>query len=86
MKTTILKTVFPLLAFVFAIAGAFAFKPAPDTVDDNFFGARRIGLNECQITAVECTDVNTGVICQDGTETLYKMISGTSCPDQLWRP
>lgn len=86
MKTTILKAVFPLLAFVFAIAGAFAFKPAPNTADSDFFGARKIGLNECQITSVECTDVNTGVICQDGTETLYKMISGTSCPDQLWRP
>lgn len=86
MKTTILKTVFPLLGFVFAIAGAFAFKPAPDTAYDTFFGARKIGLNECQITSVECTDVNTGVICQDGTETLYKMINGTSCPEQLWRP
>ena len=86
MKTTILKTVFPLLAFVFAIAGAFAFKPAPDSAVTNFFGAKKIGLNECQITSVDCTDVNTGVICKDGTVTLYKMISGTSCPNQLWRP
>jgi hypothetical protein len=86
MKTTILKTVFPLVAFVFAIAVAFAFKPAPDSADTNFFGAKKIGLHECQITSVECTDVNTGVVCQDGTATLYKMISGTSCPNQLWRP
>ena len=86
MRTTILKTVFPLVAFVFAIAVAFAFKPAPDSADTNFFGAKKIGLRECQITSVECTDVNTGVVCQDGTATLYKMISGTSCPNQLWRP
>lgn len=86
MKTTILKTVFPLVAFVFAIAVAFAFKPAPDSADTNFFGAKKIGLHECQITSVECTDVNTGVVCQDGSATLYKMISGTSCPNQLWRP
>jgi hypothetical protein len=86
MKTTILKTVFPLVAFVFAIAVAFAFKPAPDSADTNFFGAKKIGLHECQITSVECTDVNTGVVCQDGTATLYKMVSGTSCPNQLWRP
>jgi hypothetical protein len=86
MKTRILKTVFPLVAFVFAIAVAFAFKPAPDSADTNFFGAKKIGLHECQITSVECTDVNTGVVCQDGTATLYKMVSGTSCPNQLWRP
>lgn len=74
------------MAFVFAIAGAFAFKPASDSSLTNFQGAKKVGINECQITNVQCTDVDTHVICKDGAATLYRMLSGTSCPDQLWKP
>ena len=87
MKTRILKSVFPLLAFIFAIGASFAFKPAPSSADAPFLGARKVSLHDCQMTSIQCTDVNTGIICKDKNNvTLYKFINGTSCPEQLWKP
>lgn len=86
MKTTILKAVFPMLAFVFAITAAFAFAPAKDSKSAPFFGHRKIGV-QCIDTGVQCQDVATPVICKDGSNnTLYKYLGPTNCPDQLWKP
>lgn len=86
MKTRILKAVLPMLAFVMAITASFAFKPAADSSLANFPGHKRVGSN-CINASVQCTDQNTGVICKDADDnTLYKYVSLTSCPTQLWMP
>lgn len=86
MKTRILKAVFPMLAFVLAITASFAFKPAADSSLTNFPGHKRVSGN-CINASVQCTDTNTGNICKDGADnTLYKYVSSTSCPTQLWMP
>jgi hypothetical protein len=85
MKTRILKAVFPMLAFVFAITAAFAFKPASDSSVTNHPGARKSGAT-CIETSVQCTDVNTTVICRDlSNNALFKYVGPTQCPDQLWK-
>lgn len=86
MKKQILKMILPIFAFVVAITTAFAFKKADDSTEALYIGHRKVGLN-CVSTDVVCTDINTGVICRDSSSnTLYKFISPTFCPDQLWKP
>jgi hypothetical protein len=85
MKTRIFKKVFPLMAFVLAITGAFAFKPAPKSEVTNWAGAKKVGVNECQITTVQCTDVIHVQFCTDAGANLYRMLGPTSCPDQLYK-
>lgn len=86
MKTRILSLVLPKVAFMCAIVAAFAFKPAPKSVDTLFFGAKQINEHACSITSIECSDVNNGIPCTDGSVNLYRMLSATSCPSQLWKP
>jgi len=75
-----------MLAFVIAITASFAFKPASDSSLPPFTGHKRVGT-DCINANVQCTDQNTGTICKDGSNnTLYKYVSLTSCPDQLWKP
>ena len=85
MKTRILKAVFPIVAFVFAITAAFAFTPVKDDAATNFSGHRKVGT-QCVDALVQCTDVNTTVICQDASNnTLYRFLGPTNCPNQLWK-
>jgi len=86
MKRKIVKAIFPMIAFIFAITVAFAFTPADRSADALYVGYKRVGVN-CVATDVICTDVNTGVICKDASNnTLYRFISPTQCPEQLWKP
>ncbi len=84
MKSRILKAAFPLFAFMIAIFGAFAFSTAPAEKAANHFGAIPMP-GYCEETAVVCTDIVRPNLCKQGTVNLYK-ISGSSCPDQLWKP
>jgi hypothetical protein len=87
MKTTILKRGLPAGAFLIAITAAFAFKPAPKAEVTNYFGAIKHSATSCEITDVECSDVNNGIPCRNGDNVdLYRMLNATSCPSQLWRP
>ena len=86
MKTRIFKSIFPVLAFMIAIAGAFAFSSVPDTdskASAQFLGHYKVG-GVCT-SAVMCQDINNGQPCVSGGNVLYKKLSSTSCPDQLWR-
>ncbi|WP_116787824.1 DUF6520 family protein [Flavobacterium psychrotrophum] len=87
MKTLILRKGLPVGAFLIAITAAFAFKPAPKTDVTNYFGAVKVGATACEITDIECSDVNNGIPCRNEDNVdLYRMLSATSCPSQLWRP
>jgi hypothetical protein len=86
MKTRIFKTIFPVMAFMIAIAGAFAFSSVPEK--DSKAVAQVLGhykVNGVCESAIMCQDdVNTGA-CQFGTIPLYKKLSNTSCANPLWR-
>lgn len=85
MKNEILKSVIPLVAVTLSIVGAFAFKNAPEKVEDGLhFGATKIA-GVCSITEVQCTDEESDNPCFDGSEQLWKMNNVTSCPNQLYR-
>ncbi len=85
MKTIILKTVFPVLAFVFAITGALAFKPVTNSGLLTHSGAKKVG-DKCIKTNVQCTDVENSMICRDASlNPLFRYIGPTNCPDQLWK-
>ena len=86
MKTKIFKMGLPMLAFMFAIVASFAFKPMPNEAVTDYFGAKQISHDACSITTVKCTTINTGVPCTDSGVNLYRMLSATSCPSQLWKP
>jgi hypothetical protein len=86
MKTKFFKSVLPMLAFAFAIFGAFAFNtPAESRGATEFIGHIKVNDEECTETDELCQDVDNNVPCTQGTEQLYKMVGGTSCPDELWR-
>jgi hypothetical protein len=87
MKTTILKTVLPFVAIAMAIFGAFAFNNVPEKEAALLpYGAVFISPGHCEISSVECTEIDTGNFCSNGSEWLYKMeASGTACPDPLYR-
>jgi hypothetical protein len=89
MKTRIFKSIFPVMAFMFAIAGAFAFSSVPES--DNASVAQFLGhyvntSGVCTETTKMCQDeVNNGACTITGRPQLYKLDSPTSCPNQLWR-
>lgn len=73
------------MAFVIAITSAFAFKPAADSAFTFHLGARKVG-STCIQTQQNCTDVQNLMPCVDtNSNTLYKYVGSTSCPDQLWK-
>lgn len=82
MKTRIFKTVFPMLAFIIAISGAFAFSAAPSSkVVTQFIGHK---LADCEETGVMCQDQIVTTPCQSGSVNLYRL-NGTTCAQQLWK-
>lgn len=88
MKTRILKAVFPMLAFVFAITAAFAFAPADESLLTFYSGHKKVGVN-CIDVSITCQDDQTSVICKDAPvngNTLYRYLGPTNCPQQLWKP
>ena len=69
------------------IAGAFAFSSVPDTDSKavaQFLGHYKVG-GVCTSGGVMCQDINNGQPCVSGANVLYKKLSNTNCPDQLWR-
>lgn len=85
MKSKVIQMVFPVIAFLFAIASAFAFNFRNDSMVTLYSGHKKVGVM-CVDTGIMCTDVNTQVICKDATgATLYKH-GPTSCFEQLWKP
>lgn len=75
------------MAFMAAIMGAFAFNRAPETTTKaaaEFLGHYKVN-GICTETSVMCQDVATDTPCQSGSNVLYKRLSSTNCPDQLWR-
>lgn len=87
MKTRILKAIFPMLAFVFAITAAFAFAPADELPPTFYSGHRKVGVS-CVDQKINCQDEQTTLICKDAADvnTLYRAIGPTNCPQQLWKP
>lgn len=86
MKTTIVKTVFPAMAFICAITAAFAFSPASEGAVALVNGAKKVGL-QCENTTIQCSTTATSMICKDASgDSLFRYIGPTSCPDQLWKP
>lgn len=87
MKTRILKSVFPVMAFLVAIAGAFAFSSVPEgnaNAVGQFIGHYKVN-GVCENSGIMCQDeYNTGA-CQLGSIPLYKKLSNTSCATPLWR-
>jgi len=82
MKTRIFKKVFPMLAFIVAISGAFAFSSTPTTkAAAQFIGHKP---QDCEETGVMCQDNTVTTPCQSGGVNLYKL-NGSTCPNQLWR-
>lgn len=88
MKTKIFKTVFPIMAFMIAIAGAFAFNVAPEEnteVVAQFLGHYKVGAT-CTDSGVMCQEENNNIPCTSSTQpALYKKLGNTNCPNQLWR-
>lgn len=86
MKTRIFKTVFPIMAFVIAIMGAFAFNSVPEK--DTKAVAQFLGHYKengiCVDSGVMCQDEIVTTPCKSGTKDLFKRLSNTNCPDQLW--
>jgi hypothetical protein len=87
MKSIIFKNALSLIAIMFAVFGAFAFKQAPEkNVATNMKGWIRIAEGQCEETNVNCSDVVKLQFCSNGTEFLHKLDeSGTDCPDPLYR-
>lgn len=84
MKTRIFKIVFPMLAFLIAISGAFAFNNAPAKKSaQQFIGHIKVD-SDCEETGVLCQDEFNGKPCQSGGTNLYKL-NGSTCPNQLWK-
>lgn len=86
MKTRIFKTVFPVLAFMLAVAGAFAFSSVPETNAAEL--GQHVGYykvnNFCTSSGVMCqNDTNTGA-CKFGGQNLFVRLSDTSCASPLW--
>lgn len=80
----VFKSALPVMAFILATGGAFAFKTAPsEKAVTQFLGHKKQGQS-CSATNVMCQDINNGVPCTSGTDVLYKL-NGSSCPDQLWK-
>lgn len=87
MKIQFFKTAMPVMAFMAAIAGAFAFNRAPETntkVAAQFLGHYKVN-GICTETSVMCSNIETDTPCQSGTNVLYQKLSNTNCPNQLWR-
>ena len=85
MKTKIVKTVFPAMAFICAITAAFAFSPAPEGAAALVLGATKVG-SQCTNTNTSCSVQQTPMICKDASgNSLFRYIGATSCPDQLWK-
>ncbi|MBD0724768.1 hypothetical protein B6A10_06210 [Flavobacterium sp. L1I52] len=77
---------FPLVAIVFAVAGAFAFNVKPEksaVMDVNGY----IPGSPCEETEVVCQTPNNGIFCTDASGTqLYELnAAGTACPNHLYR-
>ena len=84
MKTKIFKSVFPMLAFLIAISGAFAFNTVPaKKTTTQFIGHIKVG-SDCEESSIMCQDVFNNQPCQSGGNVLYKL-NGSTCPNQLWR-
>ncbi len=73
-----------MLAFLIAIAGAFAFTTAPASKSGaQFLGHLKVE-GECEETGVMCQDQFNNKPCLSGGSNLYKL-EGTICPNQAWR-
>ena len=86
MKSKFLKSVFPLVAIVFAVAGAFAFNAKPEkSAAVNVYGY--IPGASCEETDVECSTEIGGPFCTDASANqLYQLnAAGTACPTHLYR-
>jgi hypothetical protein len=87
MKIPFFKKAMPVMAFMAAIVGAFAFNRAPETntkAAAQFLGHYKVN-GICTATDVMCQDEVETTPCQSGSNVLYKRLSSTNCPDQLWR-
>lgn len=85
MNRKIIKTIFPAFAMLLAIGVAFGFKTSRHSNATLYSGHKKVGVN-CVDTGIICTDDGGSVICKDGSNnTLYRFLSATNCPQQLWR-
>jgi hypothetical protein len=86
MKTRIFKTIFPVMAFMIAILGAFAFKSVPAEEANSLLpviGHYKVnGFCEPQ---TECQDDNPTTACQFNGQNVYRKLSNTSCSSALYR-
>jgi hypothetical protein len=86
MKTKIFKTIFPMLAFMMAITAAFAFSKAPaDKAVFQVIGHIKNSNGSCTPTDVMCETVKFDTACVNSSSTVLYRLSGTTCPNQLWR-
>jgi hypothetical protein len=87
MRTRIVKLVFPSMAIVLAISGAFAgsksFQNDSDLVDKD--GWIEISPTQCEQTTVECSTVFNEFMCKDDLNNDLKDGDGNSCPLPLYR-
>ena len=76
-----------LVAFGFAVYGAYAFTPAPtDQSQAVYQGHIQVSPGNCENKRIDCQDVSNGKPCLFGSVQLRKMnASGTSCPTLLWQ-
>ena len=87
MKTKFFKSIFPVLAFMIAITGAFAFSKAPATEADALLPVMgHYKVNDICQPVIECQDDLETTACKFGTQNVYRKISNTSCDTGiLWR-
>ena len=87
MKTTFFKSVFPVFAFMIAIAGAFAFSKAPVAEADALLpvmGHYKVS-SICQ-PKIECQDDTEDLACKFEGQNVYRKLGNTSCDSgTLWR-
>lgn len=75
----------PVAIVMIAALGAFATNSSKKTAMHD--GYRYDELSEtCVNTQIQCSDVPSSFICTDGSANQLRQISGTSCPDLLFKP
>lgn len=84
MKKVMLKLGLPMAAITLAVAGAFASQTA-NTHADAVVVKGHLEVS-CTETDIDCTTDDSGVICTNGSDNLFRLDNmATSCPNVLYQ-
>jgi hypothetical protein len=87
---TIVKAMFPMVAFALASAGAVSTNVAKDKVTAKpvitGFIRNSSSITDCSSRSVDCSTVNTGFVCMSGAQQAWLKNGLDQCIVDLYRP